>query len=116
MMQGQGRSQKAKGRSVASGARRAGRRVGRPLLEQLEQRSLLSIYDPIGVILAPSPVEGTAFAGTVVGTFTSSDPLGGLSATINWGPTATPTSSVGTINLIGSTFVPGVGTVPQYGV
>ena len=102
--------------SASRTLQRARKALGPSFLEQLEPRCLLTIYDPIGVILAPSPVEGTAFAGAVVGTFTSTDPIGGLSATINWGPTATPTSSVGTINLIGSTFVPGVGTVPQYSV
>src|SRR3954454_12323521 len=73
------------------------------VVEHLEPRCLLTIYDPIGIpSIGPSPVEGTAFAGVVVGTFASSDPLAGLSATINWGPMATPTSSIGTINLIGS--------------
>ena len=86
------------------------------LLEGLESRCLLTIYNPIGGVLAPSPVEGTALAGALVGTFASFDAIGGLSATINWGPSATPTSSVGAISLIGSLFVPGVGTVPQYGV
>ena len=116
MMQGQCGSKKEMGLSAAGAVRRPGKGRGRLLLERLEQRNLLTIYNPTGVTLAPSPVEGTAFAGAVVGTFTSSSALGGLSATINWGPTATPTSSVGTINLIGSTFVPGVGAVPQYSV
>ena len=62
------------------------------------QRSPLSfpvIFDPKGVILAPSPVEGTAFAGATVGTFASTDALAGLSAVINWGPTATPAGGRG---------------------
>jgi len=68
------------------------------------------------VLLSPSPVEGTAFAGAVVGTFSSTNPLGGLSATINWGATASPATSAGTITLVGSQFVPGVGTVPMYSI
>jgi large repetitive protein len=103
-------------RSASGAARQLKRSRARLLLERLEPRCLLTIYTPVGVTLAPSPVEGTAFAGAVVGTFASADPLAGLSATINWGPTATPTSSVGTINLIGSVFVPGVGPAPQYSV
>ena len=63
-------------------------------------------------------VEGLSFTAVVANfsdgnlSLTAKD----FSATINWGPTATPTSSVGTINLIGSTFIPNVGTVPQYSV
>ncbi len=116
MTQGQGKSQKAKGRTTRNSVGHPTKCRGRFLLERLEDRCLLTIDNPIGVIMAPSPVEGTAFAGAVVGTFASSSALGGLSATINWGPTATPTSSVGTINLIGSVFVPNVGAVPQYSV
>ena len=115
-MKGHGGSRNTFGRSASGASRRPGTHRGHLLLEHLEQRNLLTIYQPIGVTLAPSPVEGTAFAGAVVGTFTSTSPLGGLSATINWGPTATPTSSIGTINMIGSNFIPGVGTVPQYSV
>ena len=102
--------------SASGEARRRGKRRGRLLLERLERRDLLTIYSPIGVTLAPSPVEGVAFSGAVVGTFSSADPLNTLSATINWGPTASPTSSAGTITLIGSQFVPGVGAEPLYSV
>lgn len=102
-------------RSTHNSIKRQYRASRRLCLETLEDRSVPTIYMPTGVQVQPA-IEGNAFAGALVGTFASTDALGGLSATIDWGPTATPTSSIGTINLIGSVFVPGVGAVPQYSV
>ncbi|WP_143392959.1 beta strand repeat-containing protein [Fimbriiglobus ruber] len=90
----------------------------RKVLECLEDRCVPSVYNPQPVPLLTA-VEGTTLSGgssPIVATFASSDPLAGLSATVNWlgGPASNDGSA--TITLVGSEFVPGVGTVPQYSV
>jgi hypothetical protein len=63
--------------------RAARRRRGKfqPSMQTLESRALLSVNPTAATI---SAIEATAFTGTVA-SFTSTDPLADLSATINWG-------------------------------
>ncbi|MDB5353044.1 MAG: hypothetical protein JWN86_4291 [Planctomycetota bacterium] len=88
---------------------------GARLIEALEDRRLMTIYSPTGTTLA-SPVEGIAFSGAITATFVSPSAAGNLSATIDWGAAANPSSSVGTVTPIGTVFVPGFGNLPQYSV
>src|SRR5690242_16550480 len=55
----------------------------RSAVEQLENRCLLSIFDPHTDPLSPEPVEGTPLAPDIVlASFASPDPGAGLSASV----------------------------------
>jgi hypothetical protein len=84
------------------------------LLESLESRRLMTVYNPIAAPLITA-TEGSTSTSITVETFNSTDPIGGLSATVTW-PASVSGATAGTIVLIGSNFVPGVGTVPEYAV
>src|SRR5205823_1259457 len=84
----------------------------RSTVEHLESRCLLSVYDPVAVSLSPSPVEGSPLAPDIVlGSFDTSDPQAGLTATVSFNGGSPIAADV---VASGSEFVPGVGTVPQY--
>ena len=113
---GQGSPRSSKKLRLTTRVRKSRKAFGLSLIEALEDRRLMTIYNPVAVPLLTA-VETTTGTNFVVATFASSDPIGTLSAQVFFAPgTTTASPTTGTINAAGSVFVPGIGVTPEYTV
>ncbi|HLN28813.1 MAG TPA: hypothetical protein VK395_13795 [Gemmataceae bacterium] len=83
------------------------------LVERLDERCLLSIYNPVAATgFDPPAVQGVPIANAVLGTVLCADPITDVVGSVSFN--GGPMQAVGAVVMVGYEYVPSLGRVPEY--